>query len=82
MSDSEVELERYVFEVAWEVANKGKSNALSCMQVVLFSKPQLFGDVVSWARPYTTGNRKQPTFDRNVTTILCLIYYNCFDLNC
>ena len=24
MSDSEDELERYVFEVAWEVANKGK----------------------------------------------------------
>ena len=33
MTDSEDELERYVFEVAWEVANKGKE----CLLIVFRS---------------------------------------------
>ena len=33
MSDSEDELERYVFEVAWEVANKGMIFVLTILNL-------------------------------------------------
>ena len=33
MSDSEDELERYVFEVAWEVANKGMIPVLTILNL-------------------------------------------------
>ena len=54
MSDSEDELERYVFEVAWEVANKGKKSVI----ITFYSRflDIYFGDRSGFSRGLAPAN--------------------------